>query len=441
MRYLQYLRSGWAILIGAGVGVYIGFFEPQLVDSVKPLGTLYLSILQMCILPILLTAISLSIGRLVKQSGNESFLPRLFITFVLSLVFASTLGSVIGYIISPGSNLGDNSLAAIGNIIHDFSKPDLEVNLFEHYAPPEGKSLIRDVFFTLVPSNIFNALSNGYTIKILFFSILFGVAIGSLQKQTSDHICITFDAIYNSFSRLVSWLMYLFPLGICGLLAATLSKIGFDALIAMVKFVPVVILTFVIWFLIMCVIMQLRTGSFVMPLKALKEPIIISLSTSNTMASLPSALTAMHKELGYDKQKIDLLIPLAFTLCRIGPTLYFSLATMFVVQVYNLDMTIGVFALVIFGSVLAGTATAGSSGVSLLTMLGIVSGPLGLPLDAVLILFVVIDPIIAPFRVLAIVHSSCALISIIFPKKNTITTGEEKLEQIELVSSSSQIAS
>lgn len=295
--------------------------------------------------------------------------------------------------------------------------------------------------FTLVPSNIFNALSNGYTIKILFFSILFGVAIGSLQKQTSDHICITFDAIYNSFSRLVSWLMYLFPLGICGLLAATLSKIGFDALIAMVKFVPVVILTFVIWFLIMCVIMQLRTGSFIMPLKALKEPIIISLSTSNTMASLPSALTAMHKELGYDKQKIDLLIPLTFTLCRIGPTLYFSLATMFVVQVYNLDMTIGVFALVIFGSVLAGTATAGSSGVSLLTMLGIVSGPLGLPLDAVLILFVVIDPIIAPFRVLAIVHSSCALISIIFPKKNTITTGEEKPEQIELVSSSSQIAS
>jgi proton glutamate symport protein len=76
-----------------------------------------------------------------------------------------------------------------------------------------------------------------------------------------------------------------------------------------------------------------------------------------------------------------------------------------------------VFLLVVFGSVLAGTATAGSSGVSLLTMLGIVSGPLGLPLDAVLILFVVIDPIIAPFRVLAIVHSSCALITIIFPKK------------------------
>jgi proton glutamate symport protein len=252
----------------------------------------------------------------------------------------------------------------------------------------------------------------------LFFSILFGFAIGSLKEQTSGHIFLTFDAIYNSFSKLVQWLMYLFPFGICGLLASTLSKIGLDALLAMVKFVPLVILTFIIWFLIMCLIMKWRTGSFITPLKALKEPIIISLSTSNTMASLPGALEAMHKKLGYEKQKIDLLIPLTFTLCRIGPTLYFSLATMFVMQIYNLDMSFGIFLLVVFGSVLAGTPTAGSSGVSLLTMPGIVSGPLGLPLDAILILFVVIDPIIAPFRVLAIVHSSCALITVIFPKTN-----------------------
>jgi proton glutamate symport protein len=417
MRYFQWLKSGWAVLIGAGTGAYIGFIEPQYISVVEPLGNLYLSILQMCILPILLTAISLSIGRLIKQTDNKQFLSRLVITFILSLIFASTLGSTIGYWISPGSNLDSSSLAAIGNIIHDLSEPDLEVNLFEAYKAPEDESLLAALFFTLVPSNIFSALSSGSTIKILFFAILFGFAIGALKKQTSDHIFLTFDAIYSSFSKLVQWLMYLFPLGICGLLASTLSKIGFDALLAMVKFVPLVILTFIIWFLLMSIAMKYRTGSFTLPLKALKEPIMISLSTSNTMASLPSALEAMHDKLGYDKQKIDLLIPLTFTLCRIGPTLYFSLATMFVVQIYNLDVSFGVFLLVVFGSVLAGTATAGSSGVSLLTMLGIVSGPLGLPLDAVLILFVVIDPIIAPFRVLAIVHSSCALITIIFPKK------------------------
>jgi proton glutamate symport protein len=425
MQYFNWLKSGWAVLIGAGIGTYIGLVENKYVSVVEPLGNLYLSILQMCILPILLTAIALSIGRLIKQTDNKQFLSRLVITFILSLLFASTLGTLIGYFDSLIRELDPASKNAIGNVILDISKADLEVVLFDTYKEPETESFLQELFNTLVPSNIFSALSNGYTIKVLFFSILFGIAIGSLKKETSEHIFLTFDAIYNSFSKLVQWLMYLFPLGICGLLASTLSQIGFEALIAMVKFVPLVILTFLLWFLIMCVIMKVRTGSFIEPLKALKEPIIISLSTSNTLASLPSALEAMHTKLGYDKQKIDLLIPLTFTLCRIGPTLYFSLATMFVVQLYQLDMTIWVFLLVVFGSVLAGTATAGSSGVSLLTMLGIVSGPLGLPLDAVLILFVVIDPVIAPFRVLAIVHSSCALITIIFPKKAVVTETSE----------------
>ena len=184
----------------------------------------------------------------------------------------------------------------------------------------------------------------------------------------------------------------------------------------MALFVPMVIVTFIVWFGLMCLVMKKTTGDFLGPLNALKEPVIISLTTSNAMASLPSALEAMHKNLGYDKAKIDLLIPLTFTLCRIGPTLYFSMATMFVIQLYDVDMSFYRYLLVIFGSVLAGTATAGSSGVSLLTMLGIVSGPLGVPLDAVLVLFVVIDPLIAPFRVMAIVHSSCALISLALPK-------------------------
>lgn len=432
MQYFQWLKSGKAVLIGAIIGAYIGLFDDQYVSVVEPLGNFYISILQMCILPILLTAISLSIGRLIKQTDNKQFLSRLVITFILSLLLASTLGSIIGYVVSPGSDLGD--MSAIGKIIVDPSKPDIEINLFETYVAPEADSFMKGLFFTLIPSNVFSALSNGYTIKILFFSILFGFAIGSLKKETSEHIFITLDAVYNAFSKLVQWLMCVFPFGICGLLASTLSDIGFDALIAMVKFVPVVILTFIVWFFIMCLIMKIRTGSFFTPLKALKEPIVISLSTSNTLASLPAALEAMHKKLGYDKQKIDLLIPLTFTLCRIGPTLYFSLATMFVVQLYNLDIGVGVFLLVVFGSVLAGTATAGSSGVSLLTMLGIVSEPLGVPLDAVLILFVVIDPIIAPFRVLAIVHSSCALITLIFPKTK-MAFSEEISKDMELSNS------
>ena len=414
MNLLRWMKSGYAVVFGAAIGVYIGIKKPEYVADIAPFGTFYLDVLQMCILPILLTAISLGIGRLIKHSEDNSFIIKLVVIFICSLLSASVVGFTIGFLFEPGY-LGEDA-EIIGQVIYDLSEPDLQVDLFAKYVPLNDESVLKNLFFTLVPPNIFNALSNGYTIKILFFAILFGCALGALQKQAADHIFLTFDAIYQAFSRLVQWLMYVFPLGICGLLATNLSQIGTQAVSAMALFVPMVIVTFIVWFGLMCLVMKKTTGDFLGPLNALKEPVIISLTTSNAMASLPSALEAMHKNLGYDKAKIDLLIPLTFTLCRIGPTLYFSMATMFVIQLYDVDMSFYRYLLVIFGSVLAGTATAGSSGVSLLTMLGIVSGPLGVPLDAVLVLFVVIDPLIAPFRVMVIVHSSCALISLALPK-------------------------
>lgn len=420
VNYFQHLKSNKAIFIGAFLGIYIGLKQPQWVGIVSPLGEFYLNMLTMCVLPILLTAIALSIGRLLKQTGNAISMKRLIMVFLSTLFLASCVGSLAGLMFNPGNDMGEQSMVAIGNIIQDLSAPDLQVNLFIPYEEPEQRSLMQAFFFTLVPSNIFQALSNGATIKVLFFAILLGFAIGTLKREVSEHICISFEAVYSAFTKMVQWMMYIFPFGLCGLLAATLSKIGSDALLAMVKFVPLVIFTFIFWFLIMSLFIWYRTGSLWHSMSDLKEPITLSLATSNTMASLPAALDVMSKRFGYDKQNVDLLIPLTFTLCRIGPTLYFALATVFVVQIYNLQVDFGTVIVIILGSLIAGTATAGSSGVSMLTMLSLVSGPLGLPLDAVLILFVVVDPIIAPFRVLAIVHSSCAIITLVLPKKTVV---------------------
>lgn len=414
--YLQHLKTNRAVFLGAGLGIYIGLVKTEWIEVVAPIGRFYLDMLTMCVLPILLTAISLSIGRLLKQKGQKNQLGRLLKVFLGTMLLASCIGTFSGLMFNPGSNLGEESMAAIGNIIQDLSAPDLEVNLNEPYKEPEEHSLIQAFFLNLVPSNIFQALASGLTIKVLFFAILFGFAIGTLREDVSEHICVSFEAIYSSFNKLVQWLMYIFPFGLCGLLASTMSQIGSDALIAMIKFVPIVVFSFVLLFIIMSLFIWQRTDTFWGSMKALKDPITISLSTANSMASLPASLEALNKRLGFDKQSVDLLVPLTFTLCRIGPTLYFALATMFVVQVYNLEVDLGLILVVILGSLLAGTATAGSSGVSMLTMLSLVSGPLGLPLDAVLVLFVVIDPIIAPFRVLAIVHSSCAIITMVLPK-------------------------
>ena len=139
------------------------------------------------------------------------------------------------------------------------------------------------------------------------------------------------------------------------------------------------------------------------------------------------SLNTMQKELGYDKENVDLLVPLTFSLCRIGPTVYFALATIFVAQLYEVDLGVSELLIVVLGSVLAGVATAGSSGIALLSMLAIVLAPLGLPFEAVIILFIVIDPIVAPFRVFTIVVSACAVTAMIMPKLEK-ESGNERIE-------------
>ena len=174
------LRSGWAILLGACSGVYIGLLKQEYVEFVAPLGKIYLDILKMCILPIIISAISVSIGRLLSNQGSLKYIKRMVFVFIVSVFFASVLGILAGVIGQPGSDLDEESLSALGSIIQESGSPDLEMFLFTPFVASNEMSLLQGFFFNLVPANIFTALSTGNNLKILFFSILFGLAVASL---------------------------------------------------------------------------------------------------------------------------------------------------------------------------------------------------------------------------------------------------------------------
>lgn len=411
------LRSGWTILIAVIVGIYIGLFKQEYVEYVAPVGKIYLDILKMCILPILMTAISVSIARLIQSKGDSASLSRMLIVFTLSVVVSSLLGVAIGAITQPGAGFDEATLASLGSIVRDSGAPDLEISAYEPFVAEEKQSFFKVFIANLIPANIFSALTSGSSLKVLFFAILFGIAIGSLNKVSSHSLLSTLDSVYSAFAKLVQWLMFLLPFGLLGLIAHDVSQVGINVLMAMMKFVPIALLAFFLLFALCSFIMWQRTGSILKPIIALKDTIIMALGTGNSLACLPSALTAMHEKMGYDKKTIDLFVPLAVTICRTGPTLYFALATMFVAQLYNVDLGITGALTVIMASVFAGLATAGASGVILLAMLSLVLAPLNLPVDAVLVLFIVIDPIIGPFRVLAIVHAACAITTLVMPKQ------------------------
>lgn len=402
------LRNPWTIIVSVVIGVMIGLGNKDLALAIAPLGDLYLVLLKMCVLPILLSAIAMSIGRLMTSHDAQRYVKRILMVFPAGLVLVSILGTAIAAIAGPGRNLPKSVLDTLGVLVNE-SAIDLELSLqgpLPQEEPPPG---ITDFIFNMVPGNIFEALSQGESLQVLFFAIIFGTALGLVGGSVADNMFNVFEAVYRAFNKLINGFTLILPLGLCSLLAAQIAEVGIDILAAMLNFVILVIATFAILYVISTlVVWRYARCSLPRVFGALREPTILALATRSSLACIPSAISAMHDALKFDRKTTDLVVPLAITLCRFGSVVYFALAALFVAQLYNNTLGWSGYAIAMLASILAGMATSGVTGVLTLTLLQVVLDPLGLPLDAALVLFIAIDPIVDPFRTLGIVHTSLA---------------------------------
>ena len=418
---LNWLRSPWAILVSVVLAIYIGTAHKEMATLLAPLGDFYLGLLKMCVLPILLAAITTSIGKLMHSSNAAQYIKRILVVFPVGLIAASGLTVVLAAIAGPGRNLSTKTLESLGVLVND-SGIDLEMSLTGPLLEEPSRGMA-SFLINLVPDNIFYALSQGETLKVLIFSIITGISLGLIRDRITEPCFDILEAIYRTFNQLIEWLTIILPIGLFSLLAYQLSQQGVDVMLSMINFVIAALIIFlVVYVLSTLVVWQQSKLSFIKVLAALREPTILALATSSSLACLPSSITQLIEALGFSRQTVNLVTPLSITICRFGSVIYFALGSVFVMQLYDTPITFGNITIIIVGSIFAGMATAGVTGILTLTMLGIVLEPLQLPLEAVLVLFVAIDPIMDPFRTLGIVHTGIAATAVVAEKStgNTV---------------------
>ncbi len=405
-KIIPWLRNPWVLISSLVIGVSIGLLEPDFAALIAPFGQLYLLLLKMSVLPILVTVITISIGRLIQSSNIKSYIKRILSVFFLTQILVSVIGVVITFIWKPGKNLNQETLTNLGVLVNK-SGIDLEISINGPLPPPEATLGLDSFLFNLIPDNIFTALSEGETLKVLFFSIIFGLALGVQGKQVKNEaIFDIFESIYQAFNKLINWLTLLLPFGMCSLLAFQISQTGLDVLFAMINFVLTGLATFMFIYVVFTIIIWQRSKtSLFQVFFAAKEPTILALATSNAFVCLPSAINSLTECLKFNRQTTDLIFPLTITIGRFGQIVYFSLASLFVVQLYQTDLSWGGLIIIIMGSILAGMASSGATGIVTLATLSIVLQPLGLPLEAVLVLLIAIDPMMDPLRTLCNVHT------------------------------------
>jgi proton glutamate symport protein len=432
---MDLLLNPWVVIISMILGIYIGVYYKRIAIQLSPFGNMYVSLLKMCVLPILLSAVAYSLGGLLKAHTAKTYLKRMLVVFTVTLVLTCLLGLASGIIGRPGIGINEDIL---GKIINDSpQRPDMEIFFFQPNDPHERIPGLLKFFVSTIPPNIFYSLTNDRNLQVLLFAIIIGFAVGMISTKHSESLLILLDAIFNLFSKIIRWIIYALPFGLFCLMADLISQIGMDILLSMIKFIIVFHVCAVLVVIINTLVIWYRSGSsFTHVLSALKEPVILALGTRNGFATLPSALDALHEKLNFDQTSTNLLVPLGLTICRYGNVLYFAIATIFITQLYNTSLGLPGMAMALIGTIFAGMATSGATGVVILSMLAIVLQPLKLPLEAVLILFIAIDPIVEPMRTLITVHSSCSAASLIAHRPETPahparTNDDEILDETE----------
>jgi proton glutamate symport protein len=156
---------------------------------------------------------------------------------------------------------------------------------------------------------------------------------------------------------------------------------------------------------------------------------LLALATRSSATCIPSAIQALTQNLKASVSGTELVMPLGVTMFRFGPAFYYAICTMFIAQMYSRDLALVDYAFIVFASVLASLASAGTTGILTISLVSLVCVPLRLPFEAALVLFIAADTFVDPFRTLAIVYGNCAASVCVTGKESQtdLTTTDQKL--------------
>lgn len=318
-----YQKLYFQVLVAIVIGAAIGFFYPALGVQLKPLGDAFIKLIKMMIAPVIFTTVVIGIAKM----GNMREVGRVGIKALIYFEVVSTIALVIGLIVvniyrpGAGINADVSSLEAASA-----------------YTNGVKSTRMVDFLLNIIPSSIVDAFAKGEILPVLLFSILFGLALAHLGDQGKRAVSVLDDFGHGLFG-VVGIIMKAAPVGAFGAMAFTIGKYGLDTLLSLGKLMLSVYTT---CFFFIAVILGLiaRASGFSLWkfLKYIKEEILIVLGTSSSETVLPHIMLKLEK-MGCAKPVVGMVIPTGYTFNLDGTSIYLTMATVFIAQATNIDLS------------------------------------------------------------------------------------------------------
>lgn len=365
----------WKVLIGFVAGAVTGLVVGPSIEVVQPLGTLFLRLLQMLVMPLVFFTLIVGAASIrPSQLGRAGV--KILVYYLLTSAVAVTLGVLLALTVSPGQGL---SMPADGA---------------EARMPPP----LSQVLLGIVPTNPFAALAQGDVLAVIFFALVVGVALGALRHSgdagrasLSEGLLAIFRGINEVMFVLVRGVLEYAPIGVFALIAVTLGRTGVAALVPLAKLTGVVyggVLLQILFYSLLLALLGVGLRRF---WSAAQEPMAMAFVTRSSNGTLPVTMRAAGR-LGIRESLYGFSLPLGATINMDGTALYIGASVVFVANVAGIDLTPGQLLGVIVTGVLASIGTAGVPGAGLImlslaiTQAGLPMAPVGLVagIDAVL---------------------------------------------------------
>lgn len=324
-------------------------FKHYALKAAAPLGTLFINLLKMIVTPVIIFTLISGVAS-IEPSRLGKVGVKIIVFYMLTSLMAIIVGLFVGNIMQPGQ----------GIVLADTA---------QEIAAKQAPSLV-DTFLAIIPTNPFAAIVKGDVLPIIFFSILFGLALAFARDSRDEKVRDSAEVVHKFFEgcaqvifKVVGWVMLYAPIGVFFLIFQVFAKQGAEAFgpllhVTISVYIGLAIQMFVVYMLI-CAAFKIHPVMF---LKKVYEPWLTAFVTRSSGGTLPVSMDTADRKMGISKGVYSFTLPLGATINMDGTTIYLGVCAIFVANAVGMPLDASQQMTVIITAVLASIGTAGVPG-------------------------------------------------------------------------------
>ena len=363
---------GLWILVAMVAGVAVGALMGEESVMFKPLGTLFIQLIKMLVVPLVTISIisgaaSLGSSRSAGKIGLTS-IGYILLTTVISIIIAIAAGVIF----KPGEGLSVENLDALIPQGAD--------------AGTASELSFWDTVIGMIPANPIEALAEGNVLQIIVFGLFLGFGISAIGEEKRTKVVNGLNNLLEALIWCIGKVMWMAPLGVFGLMAEAMGTFGFDILLKVVNLLWVDLLAVLLMGIAIypLTVMFLSNVGIKEFFRAMLRPQIVAFSTASSMATLPVTMGACD-EMRVSKEVTGFVVPLGATINMTGNAIYYTLVAIFFAQIYGIELGIAQYVAITVTASLGSIGQAGVPGPTLMVVAVLVAA--GIPIEGLPLLY------------------------------------------------------